>query len=258
MNPIGHSEKSKSHRSRYRGFYTALAVSLAMIGAACWFAYKTTSDSLEENLSSVTEFAQLPSGSTTTPNSYAAAGVPATVTALFTAPVETVPTTVPIQEEASPVPESTEAETESATEAAEETIAHVLVRPLEGDILAPFSDGELVKSETTGTWQTHNGVDLLCETGTPVNAMDNGTVTQVVQDPIWGYCVTIDHGNNVESRSCGLDENVLVKEGDAVESGQQIGTTGNTADIESKLEPHLHFEVRQNGQYVDPIAYLES
>ena len=47
MNPIGHSEKSKSHRSRYRGFYTALAVSLAMIGAACWFAYKTTSDSLE-------------------------------------------------------------------------------------------------------------------------------------------------------------------------------------------------------------------
>ena len=223
MNPIGHSEKSKSHRSRYRGFYTALAVSLAMIGAACWFAYKTTSDSLEENLSSVTEFAQLPSGSTTTPNSYAAAGVPATV-----------------------------------TEAAEETIAHVLVRPLEGDILAPFSDGELVKSETTGTWQTHNGVDLLCETGTPVNAMDNGTVTQVVQDPIWGYCVTIDHGNNVESRSCGLDANVLVKEGDAVESGQQIGTTGNTADIESKLEPHLHFEVRQNGQYVDPIAYLES
>ena len=146
----------------------------------------------------------------------------------------------------------------SATEAAEETIAHVLVRPLEGDILAPFSDGELVKSETTGTWQTHNGVDLLCETGTPVNAMDNGTVTQVVQDPIWGYCVTIDHGNNVESRSCGLDANVLVKEGDAVESGQQIGTTGNTADIESKLEPHLHFEVRQNGQYVDPIAYLES
>lgn len=213
---------------------------------------------LEENLSSVTEFAQLPSGSTTTPNSYAAAGVPATVTALFTAPVETVPTTVPIQEEASPVPESTEAEAESATEAAEETIAHVLVRPLEGDILAPFSDGELVKSETTGTWQTHNGVDLLCETGTPVNAMDNGTVTQVVQDPIWGYCVTIDHGNNVESRSCGLDANVLVKEGDAVESGQQIGTTGNTADIESKLEPHLHFEVRQNGQYVDPIVYLES
>ena len=70
--------------------------------------------------------------------------------------------------------------------------------------------------------------------------------------------MTIDHGNNVESRSCGLDANVLVKEGDAVESGQQIGTTGNTADIESKLEPHLHFEVRQNGQYVDPIAYLES
>ena len=60
MNPTGNSEKSKSHRSRYRGFYTALAVSLAMIGAACWFAYKTTSDSLEENLSSITEFAQLP------------------------------------------------------------------------------------------------------------------------------------------------------------------------------------------------------
>ena len=60
------------------------------------------------------------------------------------------------------------------------------------DSLNPFSDGELIKSETTGTWQTHNGVDLSCAAGADVFAIDTGTVSKVCSDALWGYTVTID------------------------------------------------------------------
>ena len=46
--------------------------------------------------------------------------------------------------------------------------------------------------------------------------------------------------------------------GQILERGTVIGAVGGTAEAESLTEPHLHFEVRQNGQYVDPEAFLHS
>lgn len=60
------------------------------------------------------------------------------------------------------------------------------VMPVNGDILEPFSGGELVKSETLNVWKTHDGVDISAEAGTPVKAMNKGEVTQVEKDALWG------------------------------------------------------------------------
>lgn len=242
------------HKSRFRGFYTALGISLVMIGAACVFAYQQTSKTLENNLDSLTEQME----------------VQTVTTAAYEAPVVGVQTNVEKPKEI-----VTEAVTEMATEAAtemtmaavstapveqpepEETPVHQLVPPLtDFSILNPFSDGELVKSETTGTWQTHNGVDLSCETGSDVFAIDTGTIREVCNDALWGYTISIDHDNGVVSRYCGLDGSVEVREGDTVQSRQKIGVIGNTPDIESALEPHLHLEVQKGGAYVDPTAYF--
>lgn len=127
----------------------------------------------------------------------------------------------------------------------------------ECNVLNPFSGGELVKSETTGTWQTHNGVDLSCETGTDVFSVDTGTVKEVCQDALWGYTITIDHNNGVISRYCGLDGSVEVREGDDVQPGQKIGVIGNVPDLESALDTHLHLEIQRNGAYIDPMEYLK-
>ncbi|MFR3812076.1 MAG: peptidoglycan DD-metalloendopeptidase family protein [Ruminococcus callidus] len=113
-----------------------------------------------------------------------------------------------------------------------------------------------MKSETTGTWQTHNGVDLSCAAGADVFAIDTGTVSKVCSDALWGYTVTIDHDNGVTSRYCGLDGSLEVREGDTVQTGQKIGVTGASPDLESALEPHLHLEVQKSGVYVDPTAYF--
>ena len=73
------------------------------------------------------------------------------------------------------------------------------VMPVNGEVIKPFSNGELVKSETLGVWKTHDGVDIKGDTGTQVKAMNHGTVTKVWEDALWGNCVTIDHGDGIES-----------------------------------------------------------
>lgn len=252
---------TEKQAGKYKGFYTAIGISILMIGAACVYAYQVTNETneaLEEGMSQIAEMTQPTTNflaqtydnvTTTQPDYNAVVGMKTDV------PEET---TVVETEEAEPETESLpEAEVEE-TPASEETISHVLVMPVDGEVAKPFSNNELVKSETTGTWQTHNGVDILAATGTPVRAIDNGTVVEVVNDPLWGICVSIDHENGIVSRYCNLSPSLELQEGETVESGQTIGVIGDTADMESKMESHLHFEVKKGGSYIDPYEYVRN
>lgn len=125
-------------------------------------------------------------------------------------------------------------------------------------VINPYSNGELVKSETLGVWKTHDGVDLAADTGTAVASMMKGTVTEVTNDPLWGICVVIDHGDSVVGHYRGLAENVSVKVGQEVAMGELIGQVGNSADVECKLAPHLHFGVAVAGAWTDPMKFIES
>ncbi len=131
------------------------------------------------------------------------------------------------------------------------------VMPVNGDILEPFSGGELVKSETLNVWKTHDGVDISAEAGTPVKAMNKGEVTQVEKDALWGYTVIIDHGSGVMGYYYNLSSAVSVKEGDKVQSGQVIGAVGETAEIEAASGPHLHFGLKKNGEWIDPVSFID-
>lgn len=137
-----------------------------------------------------------------------------------------------------------------------DTETQPFVMPVKGDIINPFSNGELVKSETLGYWQTHDGVDIKAKAGTKVVAMTNGTVTKVIEDPLFGTVIIINHGNNIEGHYYNLKKSVDVEEGDTVNSGEKIGEVGKTADAESKLPAHLHFGIKQNGKWIDPISFI--
>lgn len=131
--------------------------------------------------------------------------------------------------------------------------------PIEnGEVIGEFSNGELVKSETLGVWRTHDGIDIAAPLGTEVLSMMQGTVDDVVNDPLWGVCVIINHGDGVYGHYCGLDSAVKVTKGQAVEAGDIIGTVGETADIESALQPHLHFGVQKNDEWVDPLSIINA
>ena len=53
------------------------------------------------------------------------------------------------------------------------------ILPVKGEISHPFSNGELVKSETLGVWKTHDGCDILCDLGTEVKSMSEGVVKEI-------------------------------------------------------------------------------
>ena len=131
------------------------------------------------------------------------------------------------------------------------------VMPVNGEIIKEFSNGELVKSETLGIWKTHDGVDIKADAGTQVKAMNHGTVTKVWEDPLWGNCVIIDHGNGIEGHYYNLSKGITVIEGDTVDSGDVIGAVGDTAPIEAAEQSHLHFALKRNGKWIDPISFID-
>lgn len=131
-----------------------------------------------------------------------------------------------------------------------------VMMPINGEIVNAYSDGELVKL-TGGVWRTHDGIDIAAEQGDEVKAMTSGTVKEVYEDPLWGCCVVIDHGNTMLGCYYGLSPDLRVTVGDTVNAGDVIGAVGNTADIESDIVSHLHFALKYQDQWIDPVGYIE-
>ncbi|MDF2627073.1 MAG: metalloendopeptidase-related protein [Symbiobacteriaceae bacterium] len=98
----------------------------------------------------------------------------------------------------------------------------------------------------------HTGVDIGANEGAPVAATLDGRVIIVEALPAYGQIVVIDHGGKLSSVYAHLSA-VLVREGDWVERGARIGKVGSTGAVTG---PHLHFEVRQDGEPVDPGALI--
>lgn len=128
--------------------------------------------------------------------------------------------------------------------------------PVEGEVSHPFSNGELVKSETLGVWKTHDGCDILCELGTDVKSMSEGIVKRTDNDPVWGICVTIEQTNGLEVTYRGLAKELNVKTGQQVKLGEIIGKTGDTNQAEILQEPHLHLEVKRGEESLDPMSVI--
>ena len=119
-----------------------------------------------------------------------------------------------------------------------------------------FSMTELLYNETMRDWRTHDGIDIAAEDGTAVCAAMDGTVSSVTEDPLMGTSVTVRHEGERETVYACLSSGVEVEAGDDVTAGQVIGFVGESATAEASLGPHLHFSVRENGEAVDPSAYL--
>lgn len=103
-----------------------------------------------------------------------------------------------------------------------------------------------------GESKFHNGTDFGAEYGSPIHASDRGTVIFAGWFGGYGNAVVIDHGNGITTLY-GHASQLYVAAGQAVQRGQVIAAVGSTG---LSTGPHLHFEVRQNGQPVDPLAFI--
>ena len=99
---------------------------------------------------------------------------------------------------------------------------------------------------------SHKGVDLTAPRGADVYAAQDGRVVFSGKDGGYGNCIFIDHGNGVETRYAHHRLN-FVHEGDIVQRGQKIAEVGTTGH---STGPHLHFELRLNGESQNPLPVL--
>lgn len=98
----------------------------------------------------------------------------------------------------------------------------------------------------------HEGVDIAGDYGTPISATAAGTVTQAGWVGGYGYLVEVKHADGIVTRY-GHNSAVLVYEGQYVDQGSMIALMGSTGN---STGPHCHYEVRINGEAVDPMYFL--
>ncbi|MEC6748363.1 peptidoglycan DD-metalloendopeptidase family protein [Marinilactibacillus sp. XAAS-LB27] len=103
----------------------------------------------------------------------------------------------------------------------------------------------------TGTRTQHNGIDIAGSGA--IIAAASGTVSISSYSSSYGYYIKINHGNGFETLYAHLQPSLLVSAGQTVQQGQRIGTMGTTG---VSTGVHLHFEVRVNGRFTNPAAYI--
>jgi murein DD-endopeptidase MepM/ murein hydrolase activator NlpD len=103
-----------------------------------------------------------------------------------------------------------------------------------------------------GESRMHAGIDIGASSGTPVRAGDDGVVVMAGANGGYGNWTLVDHGGGLAT-GYAHQSSIGVSTGQRVSRGQVIGRVGSTG---ASTGPHLHFEVRVNGNPVDPMAWL--
>jgi murein DD-endopeptidase MepM/ murein hydrolase activator NlpD len=133
-------------------------------------------------------------------------------------------------------------------------IVYVPVRePLTGDVSVSSPFGYR-PDPFLGRPALHPGIDLVQSYGAEIKATAAGRVVHAGWMGGYGNMVEIDHGNGIATRYGHMSE-VLVAEGDEVKPGAVLGRIGSTG---RSTGPHLHYEVRLDGEPVDPARFLDA
>ena len=237
------------HRQRMRGVKIAYAFALLLAFGGALVAKLATENAL---------------GNLTTPIESNYVTIAKTTTTATEVSKESEPD-LNVRHNVTDVPDTRESTTEATTETtAPETTKSEFATPykdyyslpLSTDILKDYNPTTPTYNATMGDWRTHGGVDFKGPDGSQIKAIAYGTVTDISDDPLYGTVITIDHGNQVIARYCGLNKEVIeVAEGDTVKSGQLLGYLGIIPCEKSDVS-HLHFEIYYKDKNVDPLSLM--
>lgn len=112
--------------------------------------------------------------------------------------------------------------------------------------------GYITRSVSDEGVEAHPGIDIAVPQDAYIRAAGPGTVRAAGTDEVYGHYVLIDHGDGYESKY-GHASQLFVTMGDNVERHEVIALSGSTG---RSTAPHLHFELRKDGEAVDPLPYL--
>ncbi|MCI8623926.1 MAG: M23 family metallopeptidase [Provencibacterium sp.] len=263
-----------------KGFYIALAVCIVGAGAAAWVAVDATMNSFTaqdekkaESLAPISSFSEAKSSSAADwgfsqlqeaenkvegveiekdkKTETASRSSSSSSAASSSAPPSPAASSEPAEDVWKP---SVKPSSSEEPPAAAQPLAFSL--PIISEVFNPYSSGELVKNQTLNDWRTHDGIDIKAEKGTEVMACADGVVSRIYDDALWGCCMEIEHSGALVSVYCGLDKSALtLAEGDAVKVKDVIGKV-DKIPCEISLQNHLHFGIKQDGKWADPVSTM--
>lgn len=145
-----------------------------------------------------------------------------------------------------------------------ETVKEIKEQEAKENAIADINGIKLATIPVTGTISSrygvssrirrsnHTGLDIAATTGTPIKVMADGVVTNASYSGSYGNLIKVDHGNGVETWYAHTSK-MYVKKGQEVKAGDEIATVGSTGN---STGPHLHLEIRINGEHINPQEYV--
>lgn len=121
--------------------------------------------------------------------------------------------------------------------------------PLLGEVTSTFGWRE---DPNGGAEAFHYGIDIAAENGTPIACFADGTVGVVGESTVWGNYFTVEHDAGMTTLYAHC-ESISVHSDEQVSAGQIVATVGESGNATG---PHLHFELRDGGDYLDPMHYV--
>lgn len=148
------------------------------------------------------------------------------------------------------------AELDSALERLDHVRAKVAVMPVANPVpgQALTSSFGNRRDPILGTMAFHSGMDFRAPIGQSVLASAAGTVVKAGWNGGYGQMVEIDHGNGLTTRYAHMSA-IAVHEGQKIQPGNIVGKVGSTG---RSTGPHLHYEIRRNGDALDPLAFIKA
>ena len=132
----------------------------------------------------------------------------------------------------------------------------IFIMPVENSASIGEYSETMVWNSTLNRFSAHLAIDFYADEGTPVLAVYDGVVESVETSLIKGTSITIDHGNGLKTVYNSLADGDMVVKGQSVKQGDIIGEVSISNRQEYKDGAHLHFEVFENGEKIDPVKYL--
>lgn len=130
--------------------------------------------------------------------------------------------------------------------------------PVSGKLSRKHSVDVQVFSPTMKDYRVHLGVDIATAASAPVCAAADGTVEQIWEDPMMGWCIALSHAGECVTVYKNLAKDMAegITVGSEVLRGQLLGQVGDTALLEIAEDPHLHMEMTIKGLQADPMEYF--
>ncbi len=124
--------------------------------------------------------------------------------------------------------------------------------PLAGNIVMDYSADHAIYDATLDQYRTNDHISIGAKKGEAVKASEDGTVESIKTDDERGITVVINHDNGWQTTYSQLQEDVVVKEGDKVKKGQEIGFVAEPTKYSVALGEHVDFSIAKDGIKVDP------